>query len=87
MRYVSSLAKWCLLVSAVSGFGSPVHAFPVVIGLPVAGPSVAVMLPAGARCAHISYDLNGNRLVRDAATIPSASAAWGASLFGCSRWG
>lgn len=87
MRCGGSFSKLCLFVSALSGMDSPVHAYPVAVSLPISGPSVAAMLSAGARCAHISYDLNGNRLARDAATVPSASVVWGASFFGCSRWG
>lgn len=48
---------------------------------------VAVSLQASSRCVYMTYDKNGNRLSRSSLVIPSTSAAWGTSVFGCSRWG
>jgi hypothetical protein len=48
---------------------------------------VAASLQAGSRCVYMTYDKNGNRLSRSSLVIPATSAAWGSSVFGCSRWG
>jgi hypothetical protein len=44
-------------------------------------------LQAGSHCVYMTYDKNGNRMSRSSLAIPATSAAWGSSVFGCSRWG
>jgi hypothetical protein len=48
---------------------------------------IGASLPAGSQCLYITYDTNGNRLTRSSSVIAAAPATWGASAYGCSRWG
>lgn len=55
-------------------------------------PTSAVVLavasfPATSQCLYMTYDKNGNRLNRSSSVISAAPASWGASAYGCSRWG
>lgn len=43
--------------------------------------------PVGSQCLQLAYDRNGNRLSRSSSVISTTSASWGASVYGCSRWG
>ena len=62
--------------------GSPIYIVPA-----SAVALIGASLPAGSQCLYMTYDGNGNRLSRSSSVIPASSATWGASAYGCSRWG
>lgn len=69
-----------MICSAASA--SPIYIFPA-----SAVALIGASLPAGSQCLYMTYDANGNRLNRSSSVIAAASATWGVSAYGCSRWG
>lgn len=80
-------AKGLFCIFLASMIYAPVSAHPIYF-LPS---SVAVLASASltseGHCVYLTYDKNGNRLARSSAVISVAPASWGASVYGCSRWG
>lgn len=82
-RALRAIGFFC--VFSAGAISAPVSAASVCL-LPYSA-LAAVSLQAGSRCVYMTYDKNGNRLSRSSLVIPATSAAWGSSVFGCSRWG
>lgn len=87
MKFIKALSTAIVVIGFGLGLPASANAAPLAFSVPVVGPAVAVMLPASARCVSLVYDVNGNRTSRNSSTILSANSSWGASVYGCSRWG
>jgi hypothetical protein len=80
-------AKGIICLFAIGATCSSASASSIYMIPPSALALAAASLPAGSHCLYLTYDKNGNRLSRSTSAIAMTSPAWGASIYGCSRWG